>query len=124
MSVVFICFVAAVVVAAYYFAEARRWRQAAEKLDDETLSQREELDATKRIAIEKESESASTRRVAEAQAALLTKTQQQLEDKFRALAADALHSNGQLFLHNSRDQIQHIIDPVNQSLRRFEEQVQ
>src|SRR3954451_13678759 len=123
MSVVFICFVAAVAVAAYYFAEARRWRQAAEKLDDETLSQREELDAAKRIAIEKESEAASTRRVAEAQAALLTKTQAQLEEKFRALAADALHSNSQLFLHHSKDQLQHLIEPVNQSLKHFEEQV-
>ncbi len=78
----------------------------------------------RRIAIEKESEAASTRRIAEAQAALLTKTQGQLEEKFRALAADALHSNSQLFLDHSRDQIQHIIEPVSQSLRRFEDQVQ
>src|SRR3954468_2465920 len=124
MSLLFIGFVGVVAIAAYFFAEARRWRQAAEKLEKESSSHRAELDVAKRIAIEKESESASTRRLAEAQAALLTKTQQQLEEKFRALAADALHSNSQLFLDHSRDQIHHLIEPVTQSLRRFEEQVQ
>src|SRR3954447_3645839 len=124
MSLLFIGFVGVVAIAAYFFAEARRWRQMAEKLDEESTAQQAELDLARRIAIEKESECVSTRRVAETQAALLTKTQQQLEEKFRALAADALHSNSQLFLDHSRDQIQHIIGPVNESLRRFEEQVQ
>jgi DNA recombination protein RmuC len=124
MLLLFIGFVAVVAIAAYYVSEARRWRQTAEKLEEETSVRRAELDLAKRIAIEKESESASTRRLAEAQAALLTKTQEQLEEKFRALAADALHSNSQLFLDHSRDQIEHLIEPVNQSLRRFEEQVQ
>jgi DNA recombination protein RmuC len=124
MILLFIGFVLFVAVAAYYFSETRRWRQLAEKLEEETASQRAELEVAKRIAIEKESESANTRRLAEAQAALLTKTQQQLEEKFRALASDALHSNSQLFLDRSRDQMQHMIEPVNQSLRRFEEQVQ
>lgn len=124
MSLVFLCFVVAVALAAYYFAEAKRWRHVAENFEKERLSQRDELNAAKRIAIEKESEAESTRRVAEAQAALLTKSQGQLEEKFRALAADALHSNSQLFLDRSRDQIQHIIEPVSQSLRRFEDQVQ
>src|SRR5947209_2805960 len=124
MTLLFIGFVVFVAVAAYFFSESRRWRQIAEKLEEEASSQQADLDVARRIAIEKESECISTRRVAEAQAELLTKTQQQLEDKFRALAADALHSNSQLFLDRSRDQIQHIIEPVNESLRRFEEQVQ
>jgi DNA recombination protein RmuC len=124
MLLLFLGFVGVVAIAAYYFAEARRWRQVAEKFEEKTSAQRAELDVAKRIAIEKESEAASTRRFAEAQASLLTKTQQQLEEKFRALAADALHSNSQLFLDHSRDQIHHLIEPVNQSLRRFEEQVQ
>jgi len=58
------------------------------------------------------------------QVKLLTQTQRQLEDRFRALAADALENNSQLFLDRSRDQMQHLVEPVNQSLRRFEEQVQ
>ncbi len=55
---------------------------------------------------------------------LLTQTQQQLEENFRGMAAEALQNNSQLFLDRSRDQIQHLVEPVNQSLRRFEEQVQ
>src|SRR3954452_2799980 len=123
MTLLFLGFAAVVAVAAYYFSEARRWRLTAEKFEEETLAQRADLEVARRIAIEKESESESTRRVAEAQAALLTKTQAQLEEKFRALAADALHSNSQLFLHHSKDQLQHLIEPVNQSLKHFEEQV-
>jgi DNA recombination protein RmuC len=51
-------------------------------------------------------------------------TQQQLEEKFRCVAADVLQNNSQLFLDRSREQMQHLVEPVNQSLRRFEEQVQ
>ena len=47
-----------------------------------------------------------------------------LEERFRALAADALQNNSQLLLDRSRDQFQHLVEPVSQSLRRFEEQVQ
>jgi DNA recombination protein RmuC len=124
MSLPFVGLLVFVAIAAYYFSEARRWRLTSEKLEEESSRQTEELDAARRIAIEKESESATTRRLAEAQAALLTKAQEQLEEKFRALAANALHSNSQLFLDHSRNQIQHLIEPVSQSLRRFEEQVQ
>ncbi len=73
MQLLFVALLAAVAIAAYYFSEARRWRQAAEKLGEEASAQKAELDVAKRIAIEKESESASTRRLAETQAALLTK---------------------------------------------------
>lgn len=83
-----------------------------------------ELEEAKRNAIQQQAESAKTRELAEVQLKLLTQTQHQLEEKFRALAADALHGNSQLFLDRSREQIQLLVEPVSQSLRRFEEQVQ
>jgi DNA recombination protein RmuC len=49
---------------------------------------------------------------------------QRLEEKFRTLATEALQNNSQLLLDRSREQIQHVVEPVSQSLRRFEEQVQ
>ena len=51
-------------------------------------------------------------------------SQVDLDDRFRALAADALQHNSQLLLDRSRDQFQHLVEPVSQSLRRFEDQVQ
>jgi DNA recombination protein RmuC len=60
---------------------------------------------------------------AEVKARLLLQSQGQLEEKFRALAAEALQNNSQLFLDRSRDQLQHLVEPVNQTLKRFEEQV-
>ena len=115
---------AAVAFAAYELAEARRWRHAANLSVAETERQRSELELAKRLAAEKETESIKNRELAEMQVKLLTHTQQQLEEKLSALAADALQKNSQLFLDRSRDQLQHLVDPVNQSLRRFEEQVQ
>ena len=86
--------------------------------------QQAELESAKCAVIRHEAESAKSREVAEVQLKLLTQTQQQLEEKFRGLAADALHSNSQLFLDRSREQIEHLVEPVSRSLRRFEEQVQ
>src|SRR5579875_4073833 len=108
----------------YQLAEARRWRQTAQegRASQETL--RTQLDQANRIAIEKESESARNLELAEVQLKLLTQTQQQIEDRFKALATETLQQNSQLFLDRSRDQIQHLVEPVNQSLKRFEEQVQ
>ena len=74
--------------------------------------------------VQKESEANKQREVAEAQLRILTQTHQQVEERFRALANDALQNNSQLFLDRSRDQLQHLVEPVNQSLRKFEEQVQ
>lgn len=114
---------AAVAFAAYQLSEARRWRQTAGQAMDQAEKQRSALDEATRIAIQKEAESAKNRELAEMQLRVLTQTQQQVEEKFRALASEALQSNSQLFLDRSRDQIQHLVDPVNQSLHRFEEQV-
>ena len=96
-----ICFLlallfAAVSFAAYQLSEACRWREKA----------------------------VESREYADVQLKLLTQTQQQLDEKFRALASEALHSNSQMLLDRSRDQLQHLVEPVNQSLQRFEQQVQ
>jgi DNA recombination protein RmuC len=90
----------AVALAAYQFSEARRWRQTASEVRSESAH------------------------LAETQLRLLTQTQQQFEEKFRMLASDALNNNSQLLLDRSREQIRHVVEPVTQSLRRFEEQVQ
>lgn len=70
------------------------------------------------------SQAAKNRELAEVQLKLLTQTQQQLEEKFRALASEALQNNTQLLLDRNKDQLQTLVDPVAQSLHRFEEQVQ
>ncbi len=122
--VLLVCLFTAVAFAAYQLSEARRWRQTADQTRDEITRQSAELETARRTAIESEAESAKRREIAEVQLKLLTQTQQQLEDRFRALAAEALQSNSQLFLDRSSDQMKHLVEPVNQSLRRFEEQVQ
>jgi DNA recombination protein RmuC len=104
-----LCLLLAVAFAAYQLADARRWRQTAMEARAQAERQASELEQA---------------RQAEGQLRLLTQTQQQLEERFRSLASDALQNNSQLFLDRSRDQLQHLVEPVNQSLRRFEEQVQ
>jgi DNA recombination protein RmuC len=104
-----LCLSLAVGFGAYQLSDARRWRQTAVEARAQAERQASELEQA---------------RHAEAQLRLLTQTQQQLEERFRSLASDALQNNSQLFLDRSRDQLQHLVEPVNQSLRRFEEQVQ
>ncbi|MFL6351345.1 MAG: DNA recombination protein RmuC [Bryobacteraceae bacterium] len=124
LSLLLVCLFVAVSFAAYQLSEAKRWREAAAETREQLEHQCAELEDAKRAAIQHEAESAKNRDIAEVQVKLLTQTQQQLEEKFRGLASDALHTNSQLFLDRSREQIQHLVEPVNQSLRRFEEQVQ
>lgn len=50
--------------------------------------------------------------------------QRQFDEKFQVLANEALYKNSQLLLDRNREQMQHVVEPVSQSLRRFEEQVQ
>jgi DNA recombination protein RmuC len=119
-----LCLLLAVAFAAYQLSEARRWRQSAAEARAQAASQAADLEQARRTAIQQEAESNKHREIAEAQFKLLTQTQQQVEERFRALASDALQNNSQLFLDRSRDQLQHLVEPVNQSLRRFEEQVQ
>lgn len=115
---------AAVAFAAFQLSEANRWRHTARQVQDENERRRLELEQARYAAVEKQAESAKVKEIAEVQLKLLTQTQQQLEEKFRALASEALQTNNQLFLDHSREQIHHLVEPVNQSLRRFEEQVQ
>ena len=119
-----ICLLATVGLAAYQLSEARRWRQSAAESREQSESLRLALEDARRLNIQREAEIAKHREIAEVQLKLLTQTQQQLEERFRALAFDTLNANSQLFLDRSRDQLQHVVEPVNQSLRRFEEQVQ
>jgi DNA recombination protein RmuC len=118
------CLCAAIAFAAYELAEARRWRQTSQQAQSEHESLRTQLAQAQRTAIEKEAESAKNLELADIQLKLLAQTQQQIEDRFKSLATESLQTNSQLFLDRSRDQIQHLVEPVNQSLKRFEEQVQ
>lgn len=97
--------VLAVAFAAYQFSEANRWSRHSQQLSAD-------LELSRKAALESE---VKTR--------LLLQSQEQLEQKFRAMAAEALQNNSQLFLDRSRDQLQNLVEPVNQTLRRFEEQV-
>ncbi|HEY7210284.1 MAG TPA: DNA recombination protein RmuC [Bryobacteraceae bacterium] len=110
--------------AAYLLGDARRWKRTAENFEHENGQLRAENSAAREAAIRQEGELAKAREVADAQLKLLNQTHTQLEDRFRALASDVLQNNSQLFLDRSRQQFEHLIDPVSQSLQRFESQVQ
>ena len=69
----------AVAFAAYQFSEAKRWHTSSQKLSTD-------LDLSQKTALE-----------AEVKSRLLLQSQAQLEEKFRAMAAEALQSNSQLF---------------------------
>ena len=122
--VLLLALLGAVGFGAFQFAEAQRWRQTAYEAREENELRREELDDARRTALQHEAESAKTREVAAVQLRLLTETQQQLEQKFRQMAAETLQNNSQHFLERSREQLQHLVEPVGQSLQRFEKQVQ
>ncbi len=122
--------VAAAMFAVYQFAQASRWRQtaaeakqAATEANDAALTHQKQLFEFERQAVQQSAEAAKNREVAAMELKLLTSTKQELEERFRTLAADALHSNSQLFLDRSKQQIELLVDPVNQTLRKFEEQV-
>jgi DNA recombination protein RmuC len=115
--------IGAVALAAYGMSEARRWRALARETRAENEDQGTELAEAKSRCAAADAATLRAREVAEVQINLLTKTQQQLEEKFRSLASDALQTNSQLFLDRSREQVQRVVEPVNQTLRQFEEQV-
>lgn len=126
-----LCLIAAVGIAAYQVSEARRWHHAATEARQQAESHaadlrraQAEIEQSKRDLIIQQSETLKNRELGEVQLQLLTRTQQQLEEKFRALASEALQYNSQMMLDRSRDQLLQLVEPVNQSLRKFEEQVQ
>ena len=114
----------AVAFGAYQWAEANRWRQIAGESRRQMDAQRRELEEARLTSVRQQAEVAKSSEVAAVQLQLLTRTQQQLEEKFRSLASEALQTNSQLFLDRSREQLAHLVQPVNQTLQRFEEQVQ
>lgn len=114
----------AVAFSAYQWAEANRWRQTASEAQRQSEGQRRELEEARIASVRQQVEIAKSSEVAAVQLQLLTRTQQQLEEKFRSLASDALQNNSQLFLDRSREQLAHLVQPVNQTLQRFEEQMQ
>lgn len=124
IAVLSILLLGAVAFGAYQLSEAKRWRETAGDARCEADRQRQELEQARRTSLEKEAESVKTRELAEVQMRLTMQNERQLEERFRSLAIEALHSNSQLLLDRSREQIQHVVEPVSQSLRRFEEQVQ
>jgi DNA recombination protein RmuC len=119
-----VCLLGSVAWAAFQWSEARRWRHSAAEAREQGEQQRSALEEARRSALESRMQSEKTREIADVQLRLITQTQQQLEERFRALASEALNTNSQLFLDRSKEQLQHLVEPVGQSLRRFEEQVQ
>ena len=123
-ALLLLCLFAAVALCAYQLSDVRRWRRAATELQADCAVLRSEAEEANREVVRRDAEIAKAREVGQLQLKFLTQTQEQLEQRFRALAADALQNNSQLFLERTREQFQHVVEPVNQSLRRFEEQVQ
>ncbi len=119
-----LCLIAAVATGAYCFADAKRWQRIAEQRGAAAETWHEEAEQARHSLVRQEAETAKVREVADVQLKMLTQSQAQLEERFRALAADALQTNSQLFLDRSREQFAHLIEPVSNSLRRFEDQVQ
>lgn len=119
-----LCLFLTVAWAVYQWAETRRWRQSAAEARSQNDQQRLQLEEAREAALQGRMDNEKSRELAEVQLRLLTQSQQQLEERFRTLASEALHSNSQLFLDRSKEQLQHLVEPVGQSLKRFEEQVQ
>src|ERR1700679_988150 len=92
-----ICLLLAVAFAAYQLSEARRWRQSAAEVRAQADQQAAALEQARHTVVQKESKADKHREIAATQLRLLTQTHQQLEERFRALASDALQNNSQLF---------------------------
>jgi len=114
----------AVALGAYQLADARRWKRVADDLHLENRQLRTDAEAARDTVIRQEAELSKVREISEVQLKALSQTHAQLEDRFRSLASDVLQNNSQLFLDRSREQFEHLLEPVSQSLRRFEGQVQ
>jgi DNA recombination protein RmuC len=97
-------------IAFWQWQQAERWRRAAQ-------------DALIRTA-QAETAMAAEKRAAEGQLQLLGAAQAKLEQSFRALASEALHANSQMFLDRSREQVLGVVAPVQESLKRFDQNVQ
>jgi DNA recombination protein RmuC len=113
----------AVAFGVHQWTDARRWRETAAEIREKHEDQCQELEDSRCDLIQQQAETAKNREIAAVQLKLLTQTQQQLEERFRSIASEALQNNSQLFLDRSREQMQYLVEPVNQSLKKFEDQV-
>jgi DNA recombination protein RmuC len=101
--------VGGLVIAAWQWQQAERWRKAAG-------------DAAVKAA-QYESVAGMERRSAEERIQLLQATQQKLEHSFRSLASEALQVNSQMFLDRSREQVEGVVGPVRETLSKFDASV-
>jgi DNA recombination protein RmuC len=112
VGILFVLLLACVAFAVYQLSQAQRWRSTAAEARQQAEQRTAELEVSRKNLVE-----------AEVKARMLLQSQEQLEEKFRALAAEALQNNSQLFLDRTKDQLQRFVEPVNQTLKRFGEQV-
>jgi DNA recombination protein RmuC len=112
VGILFVLVLVAVAFGVYQFSQAQRWHSATGEAREQAEQRAAELEVSRKNLVE-----------AEVKARMLLQSQEQLEEKFRALAAEALQNNSQLFLDRTRDQLQYLVEPVNQTLKRFGEQV-
>ena len=97
-------------LAFWQWQQAEHWRRTAQ-------------DAIIRAA-QLETAASAEKKAHAAQMELLGHTQSKLEQSFRALASEALHANSQMFLDRSRDQVLGVVAPVQETLKRFDQNVQ
>jgi DNA recombination protein RmuC len=112
-SLAIICllgFAGAIAAAFWQWQQAEHWRRSAKDAEIK--------------AAQAEATAAAERKSAQEQVQLLENTQRKLEQSFRALAGEALQANSQMFLDRSREQVQGVIGPVQESLKRFDLNVQ
>ena len=95
--------------AAWQWQQAERWRRVAQD------SQIQGAKLTGAVEAE--------RKAAEERVQLLQSAQQKLEQRFQALASDALQTNSQMFLDRSREQMEGVVAPVRDTLLRFDQNV-
>lgn len=138
LPILIIALIAALALAFYAYHQAGRWRNEAALSEAESARQQadlarllgaresleRDLNQARVNAARLQAELSKTEEFAAAQVALLTNAQQQLEEKFRALASEALQANSQLFLDRTRDQLEGFVKPVGESLQLFQTRVQ
>jgi DNA recombination protein RmuC len=138
LPILIIALIAALALAFYAYHQAGRWRSEAALSEAESARQQadlarllgaresleRDLNQARVNAARLQAELSKTEEFAAAQVALLTNAQQQLEEKFRALASEALQANSQLFLDRTRDQLEGFVKPVGESLQLFQTRVQ
>ena len=110
-------FVAALIFAVREAHSAAESRRQAEEL-------RKQMTGAQMRAAQLDATLTAERKSIEDRLAVQQSTQRQLEQSFRALAAEALQSNSQMLLDRSREQIENVVAPVRETLTRFDQNVQ